>query len=68
MEPLNINSFHLQVSMTESVQSIVSAIHMIYRVSLYYNTIEKISVLFIQVSEACLTKKQVSCILKIILS
>lgn len=34
----------------ESVQNIINAIHMIYNVSLHYNTSENISVLFIKVS------------------
>lgn len=39
-----------QVTMRKSVPSIISAIQMIYRVSLYYNTSERISALFIKVN------------------
>ncbi|XP_076601065.1 dynein axonemal heavy chain 8-like [Chaetodon auriga] len=43
------------VAMMKSVQNILKAIQMIYTVSLYYNTNEKISVLFIKVTNQMVT-------------
>uniref|UniRef100_A0A4W6EG55 Dynein axonemal heavy chain 8 n=1 Tax=Lates calcarifer TaxID=8187 RepID=A0A4W6EG55_LATCA len=43
------------VTMIKSVQNIISAIQMIYSVSLYYNTNEKISALFIKVTNQMVT-------------
>lgn len=43
-------SVWFQVTMMESVQNVINAIQMISNVSLYYNTREKISALFIKVS------------------
>ncbi|GLD50869.1 dynein heavy chain 8, axonemal [Lates japonicus] len=43
------------VTMIKSVQNVISAIQMIYSVSLYYNTNEKISALFIKVTNQMVT-------------
>ncbi|XP_075316794.1 dynein axonemal heavy chain 8-like [Odontesthes bonariensis] len=43
------------VSMTENVPKVISAIHMIYRVSLYYNTSEKMSALLVKITNQMVT-------------
>ncbi|KAM9349881.1 dynein axonemal heavy chain 8-like [Symphorus nematophorus] len=43
------------VTMIKSVQNIINAIQMIYSVSLYYNTSEKISALFVKVTNQMVT-------------
>ncbi|CAG5978557.1 unnamed protein product [Menidia menidia] len=42
-------------TMTKNVQNVISAIHMIHRVSLYYNTSEKISALLVKVTNQMVT-------------
>ncbi|XP_047444882.1 dynein axonemal heavy chain 8-like [Mugil cephalus] len=43
------------ITMVKSVPNVINAIHMIFRVSLYYNTNERISALFIKVTNQMVT-------------
>uniref|UniRef100_A0AAX7SLG8 AAA+ ATPase domain-containing protein n=1 Tax=Astatotilapia calliptera TaxID=8154 RepID=A0AAX7SLG8_ASTCA len=52
LQPLYISD---PVAMMKNVQNVISTIHMIFRVSLYYNTSETISSLFIKVTNQMVT-------------
>ncbi|XP_039872861.1 dynein heavy chain 8, axonemal-like isoform X1 [Simochromis diagramma] len=52
LQPLYISD---PVTMMKNVQNVISTIHMIFRVSLYYNTSETISSLFIKVTNQMVT-------------